>query len=208
MTGFRVARGGVQELCGITPDLTALGKVIGGGLPVGAFGGRADDDGSTCRRMVPVYQAGTLSGNPLAMAAGLAQLRELERINAWRQLEENGAAFEDAVRSALKRNGLRYTCNRIGSMFCLFFTEQPVFDLASAQTSDRTAFARYFHACLDRRRVLRSLAVRSRVHLDRAYGRRHGEDGGGGGQGVAGLSRTAGILLSQRGQSGAALRFT
>ena len=148
MTGFRVAKGGVQELCGVLPDLTALGKVIGGGLPVGAFGGRADvmdylsPDG-------PVYQAGTLSGNPLAMAAGLAQLRELERIDAWRTLEENGAAFEEAVRSALKRNGLRYTFNRIGSMFCLFFTEQPVFDLASAQASDRAAFARYFHACLD-----------------------------------------------------------
>ena len=148
MTGFRVAKGGVQELCGVTPDLTALGKVIGGGLPVGAFGGRADvmdflsPDG-------PVYQAGTLSGNPLAMAAGLAQLRELERIDAWRKLEENGAAFEAATRSALSRSELRYTFNRIGSMFCLFFTEQPVFDLASAQTSDRTAFARYFHACLD-----------------------------------------------------------
>ena len=148
MTGFRVAKGGVQELCGVTPDLTALGKVIGGGLPVGAFGGRAEvmdflsPDG-------PVYQAGTLSGNPLAMAAGLAQLRELERTDAWRKLEENGAAFEEAVRAATKRAGLRYTFNRIGSMFCLFFTEQPVFDLASAQTSDRAAFARYFHACLD-----------------------------------------------------------
>ena len=148
MTGFRVARGGVQELCGVLPDLTALGKVIGGGLPVGAFGGRAEimdqlsPDG-------PVYQAGTLSGNPLAMAAGLAQLRELERIDAWRKLEENGAAFEEATRIALARSGLRYTFNRIGSMFCLFFTEQPVFDLASAQTSDRAAFARFFHACLD-----------------------------------------------------------
>ncbi len=148
MTGFRVARGGVQELCGVTPDLTALGKVIGGGLPVGAFGGRADimdklsPDG-------PVYQAGTLSGNPLAMAAGLAQLRELERTDAWRKLEEIGAAFEDTTRAALKRAGLRYTFNRIGSMFCLFFTENEVFDLASAQSSDRPAFARFFHRCLD-----------------------------------------------------------
>ena len=148
MTGFRVARGGVQELCGITPDLTALGKVIGGGLPVGAFGGRAEvmdrlsPDG-------PVYQAGTLSGNPLAMAAGLAQLRELERTNAWAALEELGAALENSVRSTLKRTGKRYTFNRIGSMFCLFFTERPVYDLASAQTSDRQAFAAFFHACLD-----------------------------------------------------------
>ncbi len=148
MTGFRVARGGVQELCGVTPDLTALGKVIGGGLPVGAFGGRADimdllsPDG-------PVYQAGTLSGNPLAMAAGLAQLRELERTDAWKRLDELGAMFEDGVRTTLKRTGKRYKFNRIGSMFCLFFTDGEVFDLASAQRSDRTAFAAFFHACLD-----------------------------------------------------------
>ena len=148
MTGFRVARGGVQELCGVMPDLTALGKIIGGGLPVGAFGGRADimdmlsPDG-------PVYQAGTLSGNPLAMAAGLAQLRELERVNAWQQLEVLGAMFEGSVREALARTGKRYTFNRIGSMFCLFFTGAEVFDLSSAQTSDRQAFARFFHACLD-----------------------------------------------------------
>ena len=148
MTGFRVAKGGAQEIYGITPDLTALGKVIGGGLPVGAFGGRAEimdrlsPDG-------PVYQAGTLSGNPLAMAAGLAQLRELERTDAWTRLEEVGAEFESAVRGALKRAGKAYTFNRIGSMFCLFFSGEPVFDLDSAKTSDRAAFARYFHACLD-----------------------------------------------------------
>ena len=148
MTGFRVAKGGAQEIYGITPDLTALGKVIGGGLPVGAFGGRAEvmdrlsPDG-------PVYQAGTLSGNPLAMAAGLAQLRELERTDAWTRLEEVGAEFESAVRGALRRAGKAYTFNRIGSMFCLFFSGEPVFDLDSAKTSDRAAFARYFHACLD-----------------------------------------------------------
>src|SRR5678815_2982837 len=107
MTGFRLARGGYQELSGISPDLTALGKIIGGGLPVGAFGGRAEimdylsPDG-------PVYQAGTLSGNPLAMAAGLAQLRELERVNGWAKLEELGAAFEAGTRSALKRAGKDY----------------------------------------------------------------------------------------------------
>ena len=148
MTGFRVAKGGAQEIYGITPDLTALGKVIGGGLPVGAFGGRAEimdrlsPDG-------PVYQAGTLSGNPLAMAAGLAQLRELERTDAWTRLEEVGAEFEAAVRDALKRAGKAYTFNRVGSMFCLFFSGEPVFDLDSAKTSDRAAFARYFHACLN-----------------------------------------------------------
>ncbi len=149
MSGFRVAKGGAQELYGITPDLTALGKVIGGGLPVGAFGGRAEvmdqlsPDG-------PVYQAGTLSGNPLAMAAGLAQLRELERTDGWTRLEENGAAFEAATRSALKRTGRAgHTFNRAGSMFCLFFTDRPVWNLDDAQTSDRAAFARYFHAALD-----------------------------------------------------------
>jgi glutamate-1-semialdehyde 2,1-aminomutase len=148
MTGFRLARGGYQEMSGITPDLTALGKVIGGGLPVGAFGGRAEimdqlsPDG-------PVYQAGTLSGNPLAMAAGLAQLRELERVNGWARLEELGAAFEESVRSTLKRAGRDYVFTRIGSMFCLYFTSGPVRNLAEAQRSDRAAFGRYFHACLD-----------------------------------------------------------
>src|SRR4051812_30621008 len=118
MTGFRLARGGYQEICGVRPDLTALGKVIGGGLPVGAFGGRAEimdylsPDG-------PVYQAGTLSGNPLAMAAGLAQLRELDRVDGWARLEELGAAFEAGARAALKRAGKDYVFRRIGSMFCI-----------------------------------------------------------------------------------------
>jgi glutamate-1-semialdehyde 2,1-aminomutase len=148
MTGFRVARGGAQEIYGIKPDLTALGKVIGGGLPVGAFGGRAEIMDQLSPEG-PVYQAGTLSGNPLAMAAGLAQLRELERIDGWRALEELGAAFETATRSALRRLGLPFTFQRIGSMFCLFFTREPVFDLATAKGSDRAAFATYFRACLD-----------------------------------------------------------
>ena len=146
MTGFRLARGGYQQRCGITPDLTALGKVIGGGLPVGAFGGRAEimdqlsPDG-------PVYQAGTLSGNPLAMAAGLAQLRELERVDGWAKLEELGAEFEDGVRFALRKAGRDYVFQRIGSMFCLYFTSGEVWNLADAQRSDRAGFGRYFHAC-------------------------------------------------------------
>jgi len=129
--------------------LTALGKVIGGGLPVGAFGGRADimeqlsPDG-------PVYQAGTLSGNPLAMAAGLAQLRELERLDGWRKLDELGAIYEARVLAGLKRLGRNYRFQRIGSMFCLYFTENVVRDLASAQTSDRALFARFFHGCRER----------------------------------------------------------
>jgi glutamate-1-semialdehyde 2,1-aminomutase len=149
MTGFRVARGGAQEIYRIKPDLTALGKVIGGGLPVGAFGGRAEimdqlsPDG-------PVYQAGTLSGNPLAMAAGLAQLRELERINGWKLLEELGAQFERLARDAIAHTKIGITFHRIGSMSCLFFAPGPIVDLASAKRSDLKIFARFFHACLKR----------------------------------------------------------
>ncbi|MEI6277901.1 MAG: glutamate-1-semialdehyde 2,1-aminomutase [Verrucomicrobiae bacterium] len=145
MTGFRLARGGAQEIYGIRPDLTAMGKVIGGGLPVGAFGGRAEimdrlsPDG-------PVYQAGTLSGNPIAMAAGLAQLRELERCHGWSKLEEIGADFESLARKAIR--GLPCTFQRIGSMFCLYFREGPVLRLSDAMQSDRDRFAKFFHHCL------------------------------------------------------------
>ncbi len=148
MTGFRVAKGGVQELEGITPDLTAMGKVIGGGLPVGAFGGRAEimdylaPDG-------PVYQAGTLSGNPLAMAAGLAQLNEMERVDGYGKLEQLGARLEDGVRAMLKRKGLDYQFNRVGSMFCLFFTGQEIVDLDSVMTADSAAFRKFFTSMLD-----------------------------------------------------------
>ena len=146
MTGFRLARGGAQEIFGIRPDLTALGKVIGGGLPVGAFGGRAEimdflsPDG-------PVYQAGTLSGNPVAMAAGLAQLRELERLDGWTELEKSGQALEALTREAI--SGLPCTLHRIGSMFCLYFCEGPVRRLADALRSDRERFAKFFHHCLE-----------------------------------------------------------
>jgi len=149
MTGFRVARGGAQEIYKIKPDLTALGKVIGGGLPVGAFGGRAEimdrlsPDG-------PVYQAGTLSGNPLAMAAGLAQLREMERIDGWKLLEELGAQFENGARDALGKSKVEATFHRIGSMFGLFFARSPIVDLASARRSDLKMFAKFFHHCLKR----------------------------------------------------------
>jgi glutamate-1-semialdehyde 2,1-aminomutase len=149
MTGFRVARGGAQEIYGIKPDLTVLGKVIGGGLPVGAFGGRGEimdqlsPDG-------PVYQAGTLSGNPLAMAAGLAQLRELERIGGWKLLEKLGAQFEELTRDAIADAKIDITFHRIGSMFCLFFAPGPIVDLAGAKRSDLKMFAKFFHACLER----------------------------------------------------------
>lgn len=146
MTGFRVARGGAQGLSGIYPDLTALGKVIGGGLPVGAFGGRAE----IMDELSPegaVYQAGTLSGNPLALAAGLAQLRELDRIGGWKLLEKRGDELEAAIADEIKKEAVRF--HRMGSMFCLFFSPDPVFDLESAQRSDTARYAKFFHHCLD-----------------------------------------------------------
>jgi glutamate-1-semialdehyde 2,1-aminomutase len=149
ITGFRVARGGVQEVYGVKPDLTALGKIIGGGLPVGAFGGRAEimdqlsPDG-------PVYQAGTLSGNPIAMAAGLAQLRQLERIDGWKLLDKSGAQFEALARDAIRSANIDITFHRLGSMFCLFFAGAPIVDLPSAQRSDLKRFGSFFHACLKR----------------------------------------------------------
>jgi len=149
ISGFRVARGGAQEIFGVRPDLTVLGKIIGGGLPVGAFGGRSEimdklsPDG-------PVYQAGTLSGNPLAMAAGLAQLRELERIGAWKILENLGAQFEKLSRAAIADAKIDITFHRVGSMFCLFFAPGPIVDLAGAKRSDLKKFAKFFHVCLDR----------------------------------------------------------
>ena len=149
MTGFRLARGGVQELSGITPDLCALGKVIGGGLPVGAFGGRADimdhlaPDG-------PVYQAGTLSGNPVAMAAGLAQLRELEKQNGYQRLEEIGQRFENGVQSIIREKGLPYRFNRAGSMWCLYFGDAEIVNVDSVQQGDFDAFRKFFWACLER----------------------------------------------------------
>jgi glutamate-1-semialdehyde 2,1-aminomutase len=148
MTGFRVARGGAQQMYDVRPDLTALGKIIGGGLPVGAFGGRAEimDQLSP---LGPVYQAGTLSGNPLAMAAGLAQLRELERIDGWNLLEKLGAQFEQATRDSLGTTETRATFHRVGSMFCLFFTAGPVTDLTSARRSDLESFAKFFNHCLE-----------------------------------------------------------
>jgi glutamate-1-semialdehyde 2,1-aminomutase len=149
MTGFRVAKGGYQELAGIMPDLTAMGKVIGGGLPIGAFGGRSDIMDFLSPEG-PVYQAGTLSGNPLAMAAGLAQLRELERLDGWSRLEKVGAEMENGVQQILREKGRAYQFHRIGSMFCLFFAETPIWSFADAMKSDLAAFRNYFHGCLSR----------------------------------------------------------
>jgi len=152
MTGFRLAPGGAQERFGIQPDLTCLGKIIGGGLPVGAFGGRADIM-DCLAPLGPVYQAGTLSGNPLAMAAGIAALEELgsnpKSGNAYARLEQLGAQLEAGMSDAAKSAGVPVTFNRCGSMFCAYFTSEPVHDLADAMKSDRERFKKFFHGMLD-----------------------------------------------------------
>ena len=147
MTGFRVSLGGAQKHFDITPDLSCFGKIIGGGLPVGAFGGRAEimdvlaPDG-------PVYQAGTLSGNPLSMAAGIAALEQLQSGEIHRQLETSGARLEAGLNAAAEKSGVAVTVQRIGSMICTFFTDQPVHNLADAMLADRERFKKYFHGLL------------------------------------------------------------
>jgi glutamate-1-semialdehyde 2,1-aminomutase len=147
MTGFRLANGGAQERFGITPDLSCFGKVIGGGLPVGAFGGRAEIM-DCLAPLGPVYQAGTLSGNPLAMAAGIAALEELAASDAYTKLEQLGAALEAGMKDAAKDAGVPVQFNRCGSMFCGYFTSDPVHNVADAMKSDRARFAKYFHGML------------------------------------------------------------
>lgn len=150
MTGFRLAFGGAQELYGITPDMTTLGKIVGGGVPCGVFGGRAE-----IMRMLaplgPVYQAGTLSGNPLAMAAGLATVRHLRenRAAVYARLESVSAAVAQGVAAEAERVGVPITMNRVGAMWTWFFTSSPVTDFTSAATSDTAAFGRFHHAMLD-----------------------------------------------------------
>ena len=152
MTGFRLARGGAQERFHITPDLSTFGKVIGGGLPVGAFGGRTEIM-DYLAPLGPVYQAGTLSGNPIAMAAGIANLEELngkaENKNAYALLEERGAQLEAGMKDAAKSAGVPVTFNRCGSMFCGYFTGSPVHNVADAMKSDREKFKKFFHGMLD-----------------------------------------------------------
>ncbi len=148
MTGFRLARGGVQELENIVPDLTCLGKIIGGGLPVGAFGGRAEIMDKLAP-LGPVYQAGTLSGNPLAMAAGIAQLRLLDELKPYARLDALGRQITAAALAAAKAKGIALQAPQCGSMFSLFFTSQTVRDLPSAMSSDSALFKRFFHACLE-----------------------------------------------------------
>jgi len=150
MTGFRLAFGGAQELYGVKPDLTTLGKIVGGGLPCGVFGGRAE-----IMRMLaplgPVYQAGTLSGNPLAMAAGLATVGYLRehRAEVYPQLEQLSTAVADGVAAEARRAGVPLTTNRVGAMWTWFFTSTPVTDFTSAATSDTAAFGRFHRAMLE-----------------------------------------------------------
>ncbi len=148
ITGFRVGMGGYQAACGVTPDLTCLGKVVGGGMPVGAYGGRRD-----VMQMVaplgPVYQAGTLSGNPLAMAAGLATLKELSRPGFFESLDAKTTKLVEGIESAAAERGVPVRVNRVGSMFTVFFTGNEVTDYASARTADTKRHAAFFHTLLE-----------------------------------------------------------
>jgi glutamate-1-semialdehyde 2,1-aminomutase len=150
MTGFRLSLGGAQQVYGVTPDLTTLGKIIGGGLPCGAFGGRADVM-EFLAPLGPVYQAGTLSGNPLAMAAGIATLGHLiaHEEDVYSALETTTTRIAEGVGRVAHEAGVPLTVNRVGSMFTWFFTDQPVTDFASAATSDTAAFGRFHRAMLD-----------------------------------------------------------
>jgi glutamate-1-semialdehyde 2,1-aminomutase len=149
ITGFRLAAGGAQEYFGVTPDLTTLGKIIGGGLPVGAYAGP-----KKIMNMVspvgPVYQAGTLSGNPLAMAAGIATLKKLKSENFYKTLKTSSDLLFNGMAENVRKLGLKYTLNHIESLGCLFFTERPVDSYESAVTSDTSKYAAFFHLMLDR----------------------------------------------------------
>jgi glutamate-1-semialdehyde 2,1-aminomutase len=143
ITGFRVGYGGAQQLYNIKPDLTCLGKIIGGGLPVGAYGGRAE-----IMRLVapegPMYQAGTLSGNPLAVTAGITTLKMLRARGVYNRLEKLAAGLCEGISRAAARAGVNIITNRVGSMFTTFFAEQPVYDYATAKTSHTDLYSRYF----------------------------------------------------------------
>lgn len=149
MTGFRLAPGGSQELYGIKPDMTTMGKIIGGGMPVGAYGGKSEIMDSVSPAG-PVYQAGTLSGNPIAMAAGLAMLKYLQaHPEIYKAINQTTSAIADEMRKSIKAAGLNYTVNQVGSMFTLFFTDTRVIDFDTAKTSDTALFAKYFQLMLN-----------------------------------------------------------
>ncbi len=148
MTGFRLALGGAQELYGIEPDLTTLGKVIGGGLPVGAYGGKREIM-EYVAPVGPVYQAGTLSGNPLAMAAGLKQIQLLKEKNPYPELDKKGKRLEEGLRFLSEKYGIPATVNRVGSMITAFFTDREVVDFETAKTSDLEKYAKFFRLMLE-----------------------------------------------------------
>lgn len=148
MTGFRVAFGGAQELYKLKPDLTCLGKIIGGGLPVGAYGGRKEIM-ECVAPLGPVYQAGTLSGNPLAMAAGLVTLKKLQEKNVYQKLEEKGHFLEEGIKSAAHKAAVPLQLNRVGSMFSIFFSDKPVLDAQTALHSNTKNFSTFFHTLID-----------------------------------------------------------
>jgi glutamate-1-semialdehyde 2,1-aminomutase len=148
MTGFRVAYGGAQALYNVMPDLTCLGKIIGGGLPAAAYGGRRDIM-SLIAPSGPVYQAGTLSGNPLAMAAGIAQLELLQQPGVYDRLEARSARLAEGLGEAASATGMPIQQTRVGSMFCAFFSDQPVIDYTSAKRASTERYARFFQAMLD-----------------------------------------------------------
>jgi len=148
MTGFRVSAGGVQQVEGITPDLTTLGKIIGGGLPVGALGGKAEIMDHLAP-LGPVYQAGTLSGNPLAMAAGIASLKLLKEDNTYERLNRMGEQVRDTIETALQELGIPAQIPQVGSMFCLYFSEKPVENLDDATAANGERFNKHFHYCLE-----------------------------------------------------------
>jgi glutamate-1-semialdehyde 2,1-aminomutase len=149
ITGFRVAYGGAQSLYGIKPDMTCLGKIVGGGFPLAAYGGRKEIM-QTVAPLGPVYQAGTLSGNPVAVTAGLKTLEILERDNPYPELERRTKQLTQVISEAAKEAGVPVQINQIASMFTVFFTDQPVVDYASARRSDTQRYARFFHALLER----------------------------------------------------------
>jgi glutamate-1-semialdehyde 2,1-aminomutase len=149
ISGFRVAFGGAQELFGVVPDLTILGKIIGGGLPVGAFGGRKEIM-DALSPVGPVYQAGTLSGNPLAVAAGIAALTELSRRGVYRELNAKADYLSEGMAKAFAASGIPTWTNRVGSMGTTFFQKGPVTDYASAKRSDTKRYAAWFHGMLSR----------------------------------------------------------
>jgi glutamate-1-semialdehyde 2,1-aminomutase len=148
ITGFRVAYGGAQELYGMRPDLTTFGKIVGGGLPVGAYGGRREIMEKVAP-LGPMVQAGTLAGNPIAMAAGIATLRELQKPGVYERLEALSARLEEGLLRTAADAGVTACCNRVGSMLTLFFCKRPVTDYESAERSDGKAYARFFHGMLD-----------------------------------------------------------